>query len=580
MRVGTVRSSTLVAALLLAVVALGASAAGAATGHSISGTIWANAPGTPVEGALISACPSSFDTPCKHVSSSADGAYSVPDLPDGDWTLTVSPPASGLGSATLGPIAVLATDVTGQDAILRAPIPPPPGTSVNNTPPGEIPRLVGYGPVNITTTGCDGGLAIWTLTSQYGGSGGGGGLFETSPGTYASDSLLSPLIGPARVKLTILGCPVIEFDVYVVLNDVVRDTFGVGVGGATVTLHRSDDPGGPFVQVPDGSPFMTPLNRTNPDLSDGNGHFGWDALGGYYKVTAEKAGCTDPADGDSVAQSDVLTIPRPSVEPPPFFDTVVVLECGPPNYPPVLLGSTTTIRPFSGVPFSGEVASFSDPDLLESPADFSARIDWRDGTPSETGLVMGDSGSFAVRGGAHTFAVPGLYPVLVVVTETATGATSYGFTLVEVVAPPTNRPPVVAGTTIDATSAIPFSGTIATFDDPDYGEMPADFSASIDWGDGTPLDAASISGGDGSFAVDGTHTYAAPGTYTITVLVTETATGEGGFDVTYAEVAAPPNQLPVAVGTTIGATSGVPFSGRVATFTDADVAETPADFSA
>ena len=99
-----------------------------------------------------------------------------------------------------------------------------------------------------------------------------------------------------------------------------RDTSGDPVAGATVTLYRSDVPGGPFAAVPAGSATMSPGNRTNPDLTGADGLFGWDVTAGYYKVRAEKAGCTAPG-GDAFVESDVLTIP------PPVTDLTLVLSC-------------------------------------------------------------------------------------------------------------------------------------------------------------------------------------------------------------------------------------------------------------
>ena len=49
----------------------------------------------------------------------------------------------------------------------------------------------------------------------------------------------------------------------------------------------------------------------------------------------------------------------------------------------------------------------------------------------------------------------------------------------------------------------------------------ADFTAIIDWGDGSPDSVGTIAGSGGSYTVDGTHNYAKPGTTTHTVIVTD-----------------------------------------------------------
>ena len=77
--------------------------------------------------------------------------------------------------------------------------------------------------------------------------------------------------------------------------------------------------------------------------------------------------------------------------------------------------------------------------------------------------------------------------------------------------------------------------TVATFTDPGGTESLGNYSASIDWGDGTATSAGTItlhsnvtadevgtgtSGGGGYFTVQGSHTYADNGTYTVGVTVT------------------------------------------------------------
>ncbi len=68
-------------------------------------------------------------------------------------------------------------------------------------------------------------------------------------------------------------------------------------------------------------------------------------------------------------------------------------------------------------------------------------------------------------------------------------------------------PPQVAGQTFS-------NQTVATFTDSDTAYLASQFTATINWGDGTtPLPAGVITGSDGSYTVTGTHTYAAIGTY-------------------------------------------------------------------
>ena len=83
-------------------------------------------------------------------------------------------------------------------------------------------------------------------------------------------------------------------------------------------------------------------------------------------------------------------------------------------------------------------------------------------------------------------------------------------------------PPVYASTSklIVVPVSQLFSGIVATFNDPNTSDLASNFTASIAWGDGgtTP---ATVTGSNGSFAVQGTYTYLSPGTDTITVTVAD-----------------------------------------------------------
>src|SRR5207247_10290597 len=45
----------------------------------------------------------------------------------------------------------------------------------------------------------------------------------------------------------------------------------------------------------------------------------------------------------------------------------------------------------------------------------------------------------------------------------------------------------------------------------------ADFTATIDWGDGSPAAGGTLAGSGGSYTVDGSHTYTVPGSFTVEV---------------------------------------------------------------
>ena len=84
-----------------------------------------------------------------------------------------------------------------------------------------------------------------------------------------------------------------------------------------------------------------------------------------------------------------------------------------------------------------------------------------------------------------------------------------------------------------------FSGAVAYFSDAAGADgSAADFTATIDWGDGTALSAGTISAGPtgspvGTYTVSGSHTYAEQGTYPVEVFIVDT----GGSRLTVANTA-------------------------------------------
>ena len=63
---------------------------------------------------------------------------------------------------------------------------------------------------------------------------------------------------------------------------------------------------------------------------------------------------------------------------------------------------------------------------------------------------------------------------------------------------------------------------VATFTDSNATDTAGDFTATIDWGDGSGLTAGTVSGSNGLFVVSGGHTYDDEGAVPVTVVVTRT----------------------------------------------------------
>lgn len=121
--------------------------------------------------------------------------------------------------------------------------------------------------------------------------------------------------------------------------------------------------------------------------------------------------------------------------------------------------------------------------------------------------------------------------------------------------PPPPPPPADVLTptaaTINATAGTSFSGTVATFADSNTSFLASGLTATINWGDGTASTAGVVNGGNGSFTVSGTHTYAKASTDTVAVTLTERSPGTATVTAdSTAHVAAQP---PPTVNTTMSA---------------------------
>ncbi len=267
-------------------------------------------------------------------------------------------------------------------------------------------------------------------------------------------------------------------------------------------------------------------------------------------------------------------------------------------------GPASMLMANTGVALPGTtvVGSFDDANPAAPIADFTATIDWEDGSPDSIGIITQPGGvgmPFDVTDG-HTYATFGTYAITIVVkdvggsTVTLTGAA--GAETVTV----TDKP--VTGSTKNFT-AVEGENTglfvLATFEDPDTLASLSDVNAALavgGWGDTTPgvpgvqlvvqqtgVDPAN---GDPIFEVLGSHTYAEetplgmpdPLGVIITTLGHMTtplnSPSGGGVNVLDAE-------LTGSAGTEITGVEGSP-TGTVllGSFVDSNQAATVADFTA
>jgi FG-GAP-like repeat len=126
------------------------------------------------------------------------------------------------------------------------------------------------------------------------------------------------------------------------------------------------------------------------------------------------------------------------------------------------------------------------------------------------------------------------------------------------------------------------SGThVATFSDTNVGDTASGFTASINWGDGTTDTGAAVTivGGNGSFTVEGAHTYADEGSEPLSVTLIRTADNTSATATGSVSVADADNLSVTADN--VGGNPGVAINNvQVASFTDAFAGQVASDLQA
>src|SRR5262249_1895716 len=146
---------------------------------------------------------------------------------------------------------------------------------------------------------------------------------------------------------------------------------------------------------------------------------------------------------------------------------------------------------------SATIATFTDTNLSDTAGNFTASINWGDGTGVTAGVVSGGSGNFTVTGN-HTYNDESNASASVTLTRTSdnvSGIASGSVSVAENDALTGHSAPQV-----NATTGVAFNSVVVgTFTDTDTVTPPSDFTATIDWGDGTPTSGGTVSGASGNF---------------------------------------------------------------------------------
>jgi len=236
-----------------------------------------------------------------------------------------------------------------------------------------------------------------------------------------------------------------------------------------------------------------------------------------------------------------------------------------------LIGTPVTFGGFSSVPLQDvPVGFFSDTLANTVPADYTATIDWGDAQPSTAGQIVAVGNAFQVNG-SHTYAQPGFYPVGVRIQHIASGR--------QTVIP--SRADIALGT-LDAVGRDIAGIATVTLTDvvvariSDAFASAAQFTATINWGDGSQSPGSVVPSGGGVFEVRGIHTYATAGSFNLSVHITHT----DGRSSTTASIAQIASNALVATAVPIHATAGEPLGSVLAgVFFDPVPTSTAANFT-
>jgi hypothetical protein len=151
-------------------------------------------------------------------------------------------------------------------------------------------------------------------------------------------------------------------------------------------------------------------------------------------------------------------------------------------------------------------------------------FDWgRNTWSTAAGLLTARSGLAAAAGrDGRIYAIGGSTLDGLISAAVESASTAHGSATVS------DAPLAAAGGSVKATAGAPFTGVVASFTDADPAGMANHYTATILWGDGTTSPGTITPDSRGGFAVTGTTTYAAAGSYTVTVGIRDT----GGSAVT------------------------------------------------
>jgi hypothetical protein len=254
---------------------------------------------------------------------------------------------------------------------------------------------------------------------------------------------------------------------------------------------------------------------------------------------------------------------------------------------PLTAGPVLNLMPSTAASATNVVGTFTDANPTAPLGDFTATINWGDGSNASTGTISqpGGVGTPFLVSGSHAYATPGSYVTAISVTDVGGSTATLNGT-----AAVTDLPAAGAVNNFTAVEGAS-TGTIvlATFTDPIPHASASSVTATLPaggWGDGTPAAPITLTvtpiGGTATstvFQVTGSHTYAKAGSYGVNVAITTS----GGVATPLASGTATIADAPLTpgAGNPVTAVAGAPAATfTVATFADTNPLASAAEFTA
>ncbi len=216
--------------------------------------------------------------------------------------------------------------------------------------------------------------------------------------------------------------------------------------------------------------------------------------------------------------------------------------------------------------------SFAGSALATGSNYYSATINWGDGsTLSGTNVVSVTPSpylptTYNIAGPSHTYTNPGIYPLNVTVTNTNGSILQLNNTAV------VSAGPIYAFGRSFTAARGKFNGLVATFvDNSSNTTIPADYQATILWGDGSKsvvtgggvaTGAGAIRGSHGSFQLYSNHNYTAGTTYPVDVTINSTTSSSSAYAWSTATLTSVPTHQPPIAQSHIVAQLGNPGFGN------------------